>query len=225
MPRIILLAISLLFSLSPAAAIAMPSDSAVLTRSKIEIIDGSYHRVSSILYDELMTDDLPDDIRPGEVWIDIRLSDKRLLVYRGQSPIKQLDHVAFGTSGSHPYRKQGSEQTPIGEFQVERINRASKFHRFFGIDYPNKRVADEALANSAITTAEHKYIHDYIDRHGVAPSDTSLGGHIGIHGLGRSDRFVHEVFNWTQGCVAVTNEEIIALSAYLAVGTRVIIRG
>jgi lipoprotein-anchoring transpeptidase ErfK/SrfK len=35
---------------------------------------------------------------------------------------------------------------------------------------------------------------------------------------------VHELLNWTDGCVAVTNQQIRQLARWVDVGTRVIIR-
>jgi L,D-peptidoglycan transpeptidase YkuD (ErfK/YbiS/YcfS/YnhG family) len=51
-----------------------------------------------------------------------------------------------------------------------------------------------------------------------------LGGSIGIHGVGAGNRRIHEDFNWTEGCVALTNEQIDDLDRYIHIGTRVVIR-
>lgn len=231
-----LLAAALL--LSSMSALAMQEDrNAAL--GKVEVIDGSYLASEArnqattratftpgiALLDEILTTKLPDDVAVDEVWVDINLEEQRLKVFRGYVPIKEMDHLAFGSTGAAALRLQGSSLTPTGEFRVDRINEQSKFKLFYGIDYPNKAVADAALGEGLITLQEHRHIHEYIDRHGMAPADTSLGGHIGIHGLGRGDAYIHENFNWTQGCVAVTNDEISTLSRYLGIGTRVVIRG
>ena len=47
---------------------------------------------------------------------------------------------------------------------------------------------------------------------------------IGIHGIGDGDRGVHRDFNWTNGCVALTNEEIDELLRWVKIGTPVEIR-
>lgn len=177
------------------------------------------------LLEEALTTKLPEGSAPNEVWVSVDLVERKIVVYRGHKPIQKIDHLAFGASGFERLRMQGSRQTPIGEFRVDRINRASKFHRFFGIDYPNKPVADKALEEGLISAREHRHIYNYIDRHGIAPSDTALGGLIGIHGVGLGDPEIHEMFDWTQGCVAITNDEIMDLSRHLEIGTRVVIRG
>lgn len=175
--------------------------------------------------DDIITERAPEDLLPNEVWVRIDLAGREMSVYRGSVEIEEFDYLAFGSSGFQDMRLEGSRQTPIGEFRVDRINPKSRFRRFYGIDYPNKAVADKALEAGLISPREHDHIHRYIDRHGMAPADTSLGGYIGIHGVGRGDPLVHQTFDWTEGCVAVSNSEIMALSHHLKIGTRVVITG
>jgi L,D-peptidoglycan transpeptidase YkuD (ErfK/YbiS/YcfS/YnhG family) len=51
-----------------------------------------------------------------------------------------------------------------------------------------------------------------------------LGGAIGIHGIGGGSPDVHRRFHWTEGCVAVSNEQIERLAELVGIGTRVVIR-
>jgi len=51
-----------------------------------------------------------------------------------------------------------------------------------------------------------------------------LGGGIGIHGIGRGDLDIHRQYNWTNGCVALDNDQITDLARWIGVGTRVVIR-
>lgn len=167
---------------------------------------------------------IPDGVASDEVWVSVDLGGQQLRVFRGDTVIKQIDHVAFGAGGHAPLRLQGSSVTPVGEFRVDRINRASRFRLFFGIDYPNQAVADDALKAGKISFSQYQYIIDYRARHGRAPHTTPLGGLIGLHGVGRGDPEVHRNWNWTEGCVAVENDEILALDAWVDIGTRVVIR-
>jgi murein L,D-transpeptidase YafK len=168
---------------------------------------------------------MPEGLTADEVWLSIDLRNRQVRVLRGENVIKRIEHLAFGAGGAAPLRAKGSSMTPLGEFRVDRINRASRFGLFFGFDYPNAQVAEEALRTGQITLQEYGYIEDYRARHGRAPHTTSLGGLIGIHGLGRGDPDVHRSFDWTEGCVAVSNEEIRALDPWLRIGTRVVISG
>lgn len=168
---------------------------------------------------------MPEGLTADEVWLSIDLRTRQVRVMRGETVITRIEHLAFGAGGAAPLRAKGSSMTPLGEFRVDRINRASRFGLFFGFDYPNVQVAEEALRTGKITPQEYWYIENYRARHGRAPHTTSLGGLIGIHGLGRGDPDVHRSFDWTEGCVAVSNDEIRALDPWLRIGTRVVISG
>jgi lipoprotein-anchoring transpeptidase ErfK/SrfK len=56
------------------------------------------------------------------------------------------------------------------------------------------------------------------------PQHTPLGGYIGIHGVGSGDPEVHRAYNWTNGCVALTNAQIDILAEWARAGTPVEIR-
>jgi hypothetical protein len=67
-------------------------------------------------------------------------------------------------------------------------------------------------------------IQDALLRGETPPQDTPLGGHIGIHGIGSGDPLIHEAFNWTKGCIALTNKQIEQLVSLVPLGTKVIIK-
>lgn len=74
----------------------------------------------------------------------------------------------------------------------------------------------DAGSRNAIVAAEQA---------GIAPlQDTALGGEIGIHGIGRGDPRIHRAFNWTAGCVALTNAQLQDFGSYAYPGMRVEIR-
>ena len=56
------------------------------------------------------------------------------------------------------------------------------------------------------------------------PQDTPLGGQIGIHGIGNGDQDIHHNYNWTNGCIALTNEQIDQLGKWIKPGVLVNIR-
>ena len=60
--------------------------------------------------------------------------------------------------------------------------------------------------------------------HQIPPQNTPLGGQIGIHGLGNADERIHKVFDWTHGCIALTNPQIDQLSQWIDTGTVVKIK-
>jgi hypothetical protein len=84
--------------------------------------------------------------------------------------------------------------------------------------------ATEALQAHRISSDDWRAINLAHQQGREPPSNTGLGGNIGIHGIGAGDPQVHEDFNWTEGCIALTNEQIEELARWIHLGTRVVVR-
>ncbi len=160
----------------------------------------------------------------GVVWLHLSVKDRRLSVVRGHRVIHEIPHFAIGINGAVDLRTRGSAMTPKGEFRVERINPNSRFATFIGINYPNPRVADQALARGLITPEEALRIHRHYRQYRLSYPDTSLGGHIGIHGLGNRDPFLNQRVDWTEGCLAVENDQVRLLHSLVEIDTPVLIQ-
>ncbi len=93
--------------------------------------------------------------------------------------------------GEHPKghkTQEGDEKTPEGKYTIDYRNSKSSYHLSLHISYPNQVDKDQAA------------------KRGVSP-----GGDIMIHGLPKKWAKLgkgHLLHNWTDGCIAVTNEEI-----------------
>jgi murein L,D-transpeptidase YafK len=112
--------------------------------------------------------------------------------------------VALGSGGLAPKERQGDGRTPEGHYVIDARNAASEYHLSLHISYPN--VEDRKRAAKL----------------GVAP-----GGDIMIHGLPNGKGWIgagHRMYDWTLGCVAVTNQEIEEIWKLVPVGTPVEIR-
>ncbi len=95
------------------------------------------------------------------------------------------------------------------------------------LDYPNLLDAWYGYKNEVITATEFKEIATAFKNKQIPPQDTKLGGYIGIHGLGVTTEqkiLIHKGNNWTEGCIALTNEQINDLRQYVSIGTKVVIR-
>jgi len=160
-----------------------------------------------------------------EVWVLIDENTSTLDIYRGDTRIERFEPVSLGRGGAARMRQKGSEMTPTGEFHINRINLDSKFNIFLGLNYPKLETALRAMRAGLMSPTEYADFQDAYYRNGTPPQDTVLGGYIGIHGLGAGDPEVHRLFNWTEGCVAVTNAQIEELTRLVSIGTRVVIRG
>lgn len=160
----------------------------------------------------------------NELWLLVDDRSSTLYVYHGHRELERMHPVSLGRAGAAPIRTRGDRRTPTGEFRIDRFNFESRFHIFLGLDYPTPWHARDALNAGVMTQQEYEDYFAYLRRHGRPPQDTVLGGHIGIHGLGQGDPDIHQQFHWTQGCVAVTNDQIERLSQLVDIGTRVVIR-
>jgi murein L,D-transpeptidase YafK len=128
----------------------------------------------------------------------IEKAARRMVVYRGAEAVKTY-RIALGSAPLGPKLRQGDGRTPEGSFTIDRKNAGSAFHLSLGISYPSK--ADRARAKAGGYDA---------------------GGDIMIHGQPNSlpqDALVP--YDWTAGCIAVSNPEIEEIFAAAEVGTKV----
>ncbi len=100
--------------------------------------------------------------------------------------------------------KAGDKKTPEGQYLIDAMNSHSRFYRALHLSYPN--AADRERARLQ----------------GVSP-----GGDIEIHGLPPALAWIGSLqrsWDWTSGCIALTNEEIDEIWPQVSVGTPVEIR-
>ncbi len=112
--------------------------------------------------------------------------------------------IALGRGGTGPKERQGDGRTPEGHYVIDARNSASEFHRSLHISYPNAEDRRRAV------------------RLGIDP-----GGAIMIHGLPNGRAWIgpaHRLYDWTLGCIAVTNSEIEEIWNFVPIGTPVEIR-
>jgi murein L,D-transpeptidase YafK len=112
--------------------------------------------------------------------------------------------VALGQGGLAPKEREGDARTPEGRYTIDSRNAASAYHKALHISYPNGD-----------------------DRRRAAKLGVSPGGAVMIHGLPNGKGWVgatHRLYDWTLGCVAVTDPEIDEIWNLVPVGTPVEIR-
>lgn len=128
---------------------------------------------------------------------------RQLTLYRQGSPTRTYI-VALGKQPVGDKVRRGDMRTPEGLFRIEARNPESRYHLALRISYP-----DNAHAKRARSL-------------GVSP-----GGDIMIHGLPKRQAWVgaaHRNFDWTEGCIAVTNAEIEEIWSAVPVGTPIHIK-
>lgn len=130
-------------------------------------------------------------------------SDRTLTMFSRGVQVKQYE-VALGKNPVGDKVRRGDGRTPEGLYYIEGRNPGSKYHLSLRISYPS--VDDRASAA----------------RRGFTP-----GGDIMIHGLPPAFATVgalHRQQDWTEGCVAVTNDEIEEIWRAVPNGARILIK-
>jgi murein L,D-transpeptidase YafK len=128
---------------------------------------------------------------------------RKMILYRGDTIIAAYK-IALGRSPKGHKTKRGDGKTPEGKYTISGRNPKSSFHLSLRISYP--RPQDVTKAGEL----------------GVDP-----GGDIMIHGLPPKYAFLgslHRLVDWTEGCIAVTNEEIENIWKMVPVGTPIEIK-
>ena len=113
-------------------------------------------------------------------------------------------HVAFGSNPKGHKQEQGDGKTPEGRYMLNYKNAGSAFYKSIHISYPSAKDRQDAL------------------KRGVDP-----GGDIMIHGqkngYGRLSILVQR-FNWTNGCIALSDRDMDLVWDAVKPGTPIEIR-
>ncbi len=160
----------------------------------------------------------------GEVWLDVNTGNLTLSVMDGGVVLRTYEGIAIGRGGVTTAKVLGDQKTPLGTYHIRRIKTDSQFYLFFGFDYPNMEQATAALQAHRISADDWRAINMAHQQGREPPADTLLGGYIGIHGIGSGDPDIHADFNWTEGCIALTNEQLEDLAPWVHPGIRVAVR-
>ena len=130
-------------------------------------------------------------------------SDAKLYLLKDGRAIAEYS-VRFGAHPKGHKQQEGDERTPEGHYILDFKKSDSAFYKAIHISYPND--ADRQAAT----------------RRGVDP-----GGDIMIHGqrnwIGWLS-FITQRFNWTDGCIAVTNSDMDEIWQRVPVNTPIEIR-
>lgn len=127
----------------------------------------------------------------------------RLTLFHMGRPLRTY-LVALGSEPAKDKVSAGDRRTPEGLFSIEARNPFSQYHLALRISYPDAR---------------HRSIAQQL---GVSP-----GGDIMIHGLPNGRTKVgkfHRTKDWTNGCIALTDEEMEEIWSAVPVGTPVEIK-
>ncbi len=130
-------------------------------------------------------------------------SERKMYLLEGDTIIKEYT-VALGAKPKGHKQKEGDEKTPEGIYTLDYKKEDSSFYKAMHISYPNKQDKEDAK------------------KRGISP-----GGFIMVHGqrnwLGGLSP-ITQIFNWTNGCIALTNSEMDEFMTLVNVGTKIHIK-
>lgn len=130
-------------------------------------------------------------------------SERKLLLMAGEAVIRAME-ISLGAEPVGPKQREGDLRTPEGSYHLESKNVDSDYFLALKVSYPN--TSDKALAHEL----------------GVDP-----GGQIMIHGLPNNSRYDEATYigwDWTNGCIAVSNSDMIDLWRLTSVSMPIEIR-
>lgn len=160
---------------------------------------------------------------PEDVHIVINRTNYKLTLYDGKTEIKSYK-ASFGKNRGRFKKSKNDNITPVGSYRICKISKHDIYYKYLQLDYPNNNDASENYKRGNITREEFEKIVSSQTSDGCPDSTTVLGSGIGIHGLGKYDVIFKNlpfVFNWTNGSVALSNENIDEIISITTVGTKV----
>lgn len=127
-------------------------------------------------------------------------SENKMYLFENGKIVKEY-RVVFGKNPKGHKQQEGDGKTPEGKYILDYKKEDSAFYRAIHISYPN---------NKDIENAKYRRV--------------SPGGFIMIHGqrnwLGWLS-LITQRYNWTNGCIALTNSEIDEFMDLVKVGTEI----
>jgi murein L,D-transpeptidase YafK len=132
----------------------------------------------------------------------VKKSARVLELYKGAELVRSYS-VSLGRRPIGPKERTGDGRTPEGNYRLDYRKLESSFHRALHISYPDSK--DVAAARAKALDA---------------------GGLIMVHGMKNGLGWIgraHRAFDWTDGCVAVTDREIEEIIRVVPDGTPITI--
>jgi len=120
----------------------------------------------------------------------VRKSERRMYLMHGSTVLRSY-RVALGLNPVGPKEQEGDSRTPEGHYQLTRRNPRSEYFLSIQVSYPNDRDLQRAHRNR------------------LTP-----GGAIMIHGLPnelRREPAYYEKRDWTDGCIAVSDSDMLEI--------------
>ena len=130
-------------------------------------------------------------------------SESKLYLIKDSKEFKKY-HVSFGANPRGHKLQEGDKRTPEGKYILDYKKTDSAFYKSIHISYPNE-----------------------LDRKKAQEKGVNPGGAIMIHGQKNGLGwlyFISRYFNWTNGCIALSNKDMDEVWDAVDVGTPIEIK-
>ncbi len=115
-------------------------------------------------------------------------SERKLYLYKDGELLRSFD-IALGLIPEGPKQREGDFRTPEGRYQLSARNPNSDYFLSIQISYPDARDIERARV-----------------------ANVSPGGQIMIHGSPNEPKYSesrYQTWDWTDGCIAVSNSDMV----------------
>lgn len=174
------------------------------TKKLICMLAGMLIIILSILsfYPETASQSITSDLAMGPTrhvtLVRVFKSKQTLQLLNDEEVVKEF-HVALGRNPKGHKIEEGDKKTPEGLYILDYKKEDSAFYKAIHISYPNTQ-----------------------DIKNAASLNKKTGGQIMIHGQKNGLSWLSAVsqkFNWTNGCIALTNEDMDIVWSFVEAGT------
>jgi L,D-peptidoglycan transpeptidase YkuD (ErfK/YbiS/YcfS/YnhG family) len=170
-----------------------------------------FQNISKEYFEEYSTWDnwvrmtISESVKTGTYCIIIDKIARECSVIKAGKLIKVFT-LELGSNWIGDKNRQGDKATPEGMYKIvaKKERNKTKYYKALLLDYPNQEDKKRFLRNK---------------QSGMIPASAKIGNLIEIHGHGGKGA------DWTEGCVALNNDDMDELYAFCTVGTRVTIVG
>jgi len=145
---------------------------------------------------------LSSSVFAGVDLVKVDKSENKMYLLDNGKVVKEY-RVAFGENPKGHKEQEGDEKTPEGSYTLDYKKENSSFYRAMHVSYPNIQDIENAKSK-----------------------EVSAGGFIMVHGqrnwLGWLSPLMQK-YNWTNGCIALTNSEMDEFMDLVKTGTEIYI--
>jgi murein L,D-transpeptidase YafK len=159
----------------------------------------------------------------NNVYLIVDKNNFKLDLYSDSLMIKSYKAV-YGRNTSRIKKTLDDNVTPIGIYKICMIDSSDLYHKFLQLNYPDLNDVAELYKNGYIGKIEYNDLTETLSQNDCLPEEFNRDKKIGIHGIGEYNLIFKNlpfVFNWTNGSIAVSNENIDELFKVTQIGTTV----